>query len=131
MPQLKRKKKELEKNHEEEKAKILSDKLEKEKNKKEESFKNYSEQVSKNENVDEEKISSLNKFKEEEMKRESEKKAENSNPNLPQKGDSFDEKTKSKYTQEAERELKKHSISDQKLNQKLGVDDWKNEMNKM
>jgi len=41
----------------------------------------------------------------------------------PPANDSFDEKTKKEYIEETERDLKKHNISEQRLNKELGVSD--------
>jgi len=58
-------------------------------------------------------------------------KSKNEKPaETPSTNSSFDEETKKKYIEETERDLKKHNISEQKLNEKLGVSDWRSEMNK-
>ena len=70
----------------------------------------------------------------EEPKRNDSPKTPN-NPDQPRSPDkpreeSSDEKCKREYIEETERMLKEHNISDAKLSQRLGVSDWKAEMNK-
>ena len=108
-----------EKIKEEKKQKENSDKLEEEMKKSKDSLKKL-----------EEKINKKNDDQPRSPSPEIPRPKEEPNPNLPKKEDTFDEKAKKRYVQEAERELKKHNFSDQKLNQKLGVDDWRVEMNK-